>query len=192
MGGTIPRPVRRWTLLIVSHDSEAPRSFSVTERRVRAAAGAFAVLVLVAMVGVGTIIARVGRIATPPLAPAVAVTSPPAGEVVQLQSRVGELQNLIDSIDLVDDSLARLTGSSEPDSAILRRLMARLPALLSTQGTAVAAVAPDPATARATADSLLRHARGVTARLRALDSAARRVPANAPRADQVAGPPFDR
>lgn len=110
---TIPT-VRRWTLLVVSHDSEAPQSFPVTERALRAAGiGAVAVL-LVAMVGVGTIIARLGRLGGPP-APALAAERPAAPNpgVIRLEGRVDTLRAVVDSISALDDSLARVTASTD-------------------------------------------------------------------------------
>lgn len=106
--------MRRWTLLVVSHDSEAPQSFPVTERGLRAA-GIGAVLILaVAMVGVGTIIARLGRLGGSP-APATAAAQPQVSHpaVVQLEGRVDTLRAVVDSIAAFDDSLSRATASTD-------------------------------------------------------------------------------
>lgn len=125
--------MRRWTLLVVSHDSEAPQSFPVTERVLRAAGiGAVAVL-LVAMVGVGTIIARLGRLGGPP-APALAAEKPvpPHPRVVQLEGRVDTLRGVVDSIAALDDSLARVTASTDSLLDRARAVNARMLSLDST------------------------------------------------------------
>lgn len=125
--------MRRWTLLVVSHDSEAPQSYPVTERALRAAGlGAVAVL-LVAMVGVGTIIARLGRLGGPP-APALAAEkpAPPHPRVSQLEGRVDTLRAVVDSISALDDSLARVTASTDSLLDRARTVNARMLSLDST------------------------------------------------------------
>jgi hypothetical protein len=119
--------VRRWTLLVVSHDSEAPQSYPVTERVLRAAGvGAVAVL-LIAMVGVGTIIARLGRLGGPP-APTMAAAEPVPSHpgVLRLEGRVDTLRAVVDSITALDDSLVRATASTDTLLDRARTVNARL------------------------------------------------------------------
>ncbi len=159
--------MRRWTLLVVSHDAEAPQSFSVSERTVRVAAGGVAVVVLVAMVGLGTISARLRRLGDAEK-PKVTATSTPSPDphVGALRDRLGALRLTVDSIGAVDDSLTRLTGGTEADSTVLTRVGGRVPRLLRSGAPATAT--------QGRADSLLDHARLLHERLRTLDSTARR------------------
>lgn len=173
--------MRRWTVLVVSHDSEAPRSYSVTERALRVAAGAVMALVLVALIGLGTIIASVTR--KDPAAPTMAATgsfisTPP--ELDSLRRRVGQLRVMLDTVRGQDARLRRELGEPGLDSTtVLQRFLARLPRILRPSQKEASGLAPlDPAdTAAATraagaagrsADSLLAHADELAERMRKL------------------------
>lgn len=125
--------MRRWTLLVVSHDSEAPQSFPVTERGLRAAGVGVVLVLAVAMVGVGTIIARLGRLGgSPAPATAAALPQPPHPAVAQLEGRVDTLRAVVDSISALDDSLTRATASTDSLIDRARLVNQRLRSLDST------------------------------------------------------------
>ena len=52
---------RRWTVMVVPHGSDSPRSFSVSERAVRAGVYVGSVLALMTIIGLGSAIATTGR-----------------------------------------------------------------------------------------------------------------------------------
>ena len=60
--------MRRWTVLLVSHDSEAPRTYSVSERAIRVGVLLGIAVTLVAMIGLGTVIANLGSLNPRPAA----------------------------------------------------------------------------------------------------------------------------
>ena len=128
-----PRTVRRWTLLVVSHDREAPQSFPVTERTLRAAGVGIVLVLAVAMVGVGTIIARLGRLGGPPAPATASAGLPPSrAPLVELEGRVDTLRAVVDSMSALDDSLTRATASTDSLIDRARLVKERLHALDST------------------------------------------------------------
>lgn len=169
--------MRRWTLLVVSHDTQAPRTYSVSDRMLRIVCGVSITWLVVGMVGLGVIVAQVDRTATKLIAVATAPPKPPPNPVADtLQARLGTLRGVLDSLEQLDESLSIATRSNPADSVILARVEGALPPFLE----ATAAEGPR-ATASRTADTLLDHARSLSARWRVLDSAARTRPrGNAP------------
>ena len=53
---------RRWTVMVVPHGSDSPRSISVSVRALRAAGTAAGILGLVAMIGLGVVVSQVGSL----------------------------------------------------------------------------------------------------------------------------------
>lgn len=156
--------MRRWTILLIPHDTEQPRSYAVSERAVRRAVGGAAVLALTVIGGVAATayqVARRGGLARVAQADSAAASSDERA-VDSLRATVEALNGALDTIRATDAMLAQVAGVAPPDSATL----ARRAALERT---------------KASADSLLRGASAVAGRLGALADSARRrgvVPAN--------------
>ena len=51
---------RSWTLLVVPHGSDSPRTFTLTERALRIASGFAALVGIVAAIGIGVLVSTVG------------------------------------------------------------------------------------------------------------------------------------
>ncbi|HET7585505.1 MAG TPA: M23 family metallopeptidase [Gemmatimonadaceae bacterium] len=105
-------PQRRWTLLIVPESDHGSRSITISERALRWLLSSASVLALLALVGVGVLIAGVAR-------PAFLSRTPGAvgGGVVSAQ----EIQALHDTLDAIaarDEQIRLLAGLSDPDSAL--------------------------------------------------------------------------
>lgn len=174
--------MRRWTVLVVSHDSDAPRSYSITERAVRLAAAGALVVGLVALIGLGTIVASLGtrgEAKSHPMASAGSMV--PSPEVDSLRRKVGALQGLLDTIRTQDARLQREVGLTGLDTTkVLSRFFARLPRFLrGNAGTRPErarpidprdslAIARERQLASASADSLLSHAGTLAERLDAM------------------------
>ena len=90
---------RRWTVMVVPHGSDSPRSFSISERAVRAAAYTGSMLGLIALVGLGSAIASVGRtvsrIVRPAEANAMSQSAP--RDVSEVARRVASLRDTLDT-----------------------------------------------------------------------------------------------
>lgn len=144
--------MKRWTLLLIPHDTERPRSFAVSERSVRLMGSAVAVVVLAAVVGIGAITVLVSRrgersAGTRLAAERPGVLAPPSrAQVESLQATVDALTGTLDTIREADARLSALSGVPSADSGILR-------AHRAIQGS------------KASADSLLRQASTVAAGL---------------------------
>jgi biotin carboxyl carrier protein len=124
--------MRRWTVLLISHDSEAPRTYSVTERGLRVGALLGAAFVLVATIGVGTVIASVGSITPQPAARVTESTrSLPSPELRSLRGRVARLQGSLDTIRQQESKLRVAAGVPKTDSkTIVSRFLSLIPAFL--------------------------------------------------------------
>ncbi len=106
---------RRWTLMIVPHGSDSPRTIPVTERGVRTIAWVGGLLSLFFVGGVGYAVTQLGTPA------AIAVESENralSGELAYLQSRVKELQDTIGSIGKRDEQIRLLAGLPSVDSDV--------------------------------------------------------------------------
>jgi hypothetical protein len=159
--------VRRWTILVVPHDTDHPRSYAISERTLRRAVATAAVLVVVAVGGIGATAYQVARgrgTGWGELATESASASADTPAVDSLRATVESLHSALDTIRETEARLAQAAGVAPVDSATLARR------------AAIAAT-------RASADSLLRGATVVAGRLGALADSARRrgvVPANGP------------
>ena len=168
--------MRRWTLLLIPHDSESPKSISVTERAVRVFATAGVALALVALIGVGSVVAQLGHLRIPRSDGGAA--SP---KVQELRERVGALRGALDTLRREDARLRATVGAPRADTTtLLRRVLARLPWFLRDPRpapTTLPAVVAVPDTSRqvevatgtaVVADSLLAHAEDLAAGYRGI------------------------
>lgn len=196
--------MRRWTLLLVSHDSEAPRSYSISERTLRAGALLGVAFALVAMIGVGTVVARLGSLRPVPAARSLEreTASQVSSDVRNLRSRVARLNGVIDTIRQHESELRAAAGVPKTDSTFVKRFIARIPAFLKprharddaepqavgatssvTAAGALSAIDWSDTTATrkelhetsAGADSLASYAMGLAANLKELADGTRRV-----------------
>ncbi|MGQ0648347.1 MAG: hypothetical protein ACT4P7_12330 [Gemmatimonadaceae bacterium] len=172
--------MKRWTLLLISHDTASPRMFSVTDRALRLVAAVGAALMLVAVIGIGSLVAQLGDLRGRPAAlvaeEANGAISP---QVNELRERVGALQGMLDTINGEDARLRATVGEPQADtSTLLKRLVARLPRFLReavpTPPAALAVTERDTADRRqmagasAAADTMLAHAVGLAEQYRAI------------------------
>ena len=104
---------RRWTVMLIPHGSDSPRSFSVTERAVRVVAWAGAVFGLIAMIGVGSLIARLGSLGEPLVRPARGKDS---SALAAVAARVASLRDTIDQIKKREQQIRLLAGLPSIDS----------------------------------------------------------------------------
>ncbi len=103
--------LRRWTLLVVPHGSDSPRSFSISEKAVRRLAAVGTVLGLVAAMGVGVAISHL----------ALRMRGEDDGSLresmVGLQARLDSLDDTLQAITIRDSQIRLLAGLSS-DSAV--------------------------------------------------------------------------
>jgi murein DD-endopeptidase MepM/ murein hydrolase activator NlpD len=109
---------RRWTVMVVPHGSDSPRSFSISERVVRLALYAGAVLGLMAAIGLGTAIATTGRYISGAIRPteANAMSSRPR-DLSEVAKRVASLRDTLEVIRKREAQIRLLAGLPATDSA---------------------------------------------------------------------------
>lgn len=108
---------RRWTVMVVPHGSDSPRSFSVSERAVRAAAYIGSALGLMAIIGLGTAIATTGRYISGAIRPteANAMSSRPR-DLAEVAKRVASLRDTLNIIRKREAQIRLLAGLPATDS----------------------------------------------------------------------------
>src|SRR5215216_2707184 len=108
---------RRWTVMVVPHGSDSPRSFSISERAVRAGAYVGSVLALMALVGLGATIATTGRLISSAVRPteANAMSSKPR-DVAEVARRVASLRDTLNVIRKREAQIRLLAGLPATDS----------------------------------------------------------------------------
>ena len=108
---------RRWTVMLVPHGSDSPRSFSVSERAVRAGTYVGSILALMALIGFGTAVATTGRYVSMMIRPseANAMSSPPR-DVAEVARRVASLRDTLDVIRKREAQIRLLAGLPATDS----------------------------------------------------------------------------
>src|SRR6476659_3097857 len=91
---------RRWTVMVVPHGSDSPRSFSISERAVRAAIYTGSALGLMALIGVGASIATTSRFISSAIRPteANAMSSTRPRDFGEVAQRVASLRDTLDVI----------------------------------------------------------------------------------------------
>ena len=108
---------RRWTVMVVPHGSDSPRSFSVSERTVRASMYMGATLALIAIIGLGSAVASTGRYIShavrPTEANAMGTRPRDMGEVAR---RVASLRDTLDVIRKRESQIRLLAGLPAADS----------------------------------------------------------------------------
>lgn len=108
---------RSWTVMVVPHGSDSPRSFSVSERSLRAAVYAGATIALVAIIGVGSAIADAGRMISTALRPAEAnAMSTKPRDLAEVARRVASLRDTLDVIRKREAQIRLLAGLPAADS----------------------------------------------------------------------------
>jgi murein DD-endopeptidase MepM/ murein hydrolase activator NlpD len=109
---------RCWTVMVVPHGSDSPRSFAISERAVRAAAYAGSVLGLVAVVGLGSAIASAGRVISDLVGPAEAnaMASSTPRDVSEVARRVSSLRDTLEVIRKREAQIRLLAGLPATDS----------------------------------------------------------------------------
>src|SRR4030095_1980354 len=109
---------RRWTVMVVPHGSDSPRSYSIRERAVRLALYAAAMLGLMAAIGLGTAIATTGRYISGVIRPteANAMSSHPR-DLSEVAKRVASLRDTLDVIRKREAQIRLLAGLPAADSA---------------------------------------------------------------------------
>ena len=110
---------RRWTVMLVPHGSDSPRSFSVSERAVRAGAYIGSMLALMALIGFGTAVATTGRYVSMVIRPleANAMSSAPRN-VAEVARRVASLRDTLDVIRKREAQIRLLAGLPATDSGV--------------------------------------------------------------------------
>ena len=110
---------RRWTVMVVPHGSDSPRSFSVSERAVRAGMYVGSVLGLMAIVGLGSAIATTGRYVSAAIRPteANAMSSHPR-DVAEVARRVATLRDTLNMIRKREEQIRLLAGLPATDSGV--------------------------------------------------------------------------
>jgi murein DD-endopeptidase MepM/ murein hydrolase activator NlpD len=106
---------RRWTVMIVPHGSDSPRSFPVSERGVRVAMWVAGVLGLAFLTFGGYVVTQLG---TPAAIAAHSENQALTGELAYLQSKVKELQDTIESIGKRDEQIRLFAGLPSVDSEV--------------------------------------------------------------------------
>jgi len=108
---------RRWTVMVVPHGSDSPRSFSVSERAVRAGVYVGSVLGLMAVIGLGSAVATTGRYISSAVRPteANAMSSRPR-DVAEVAKRVASLRDTLNVIRKREAQIRLLAGLPATDS----------------------------------------------------------------------------
>lgn len=172
--------------MLIPHGSDAPRSIAFTERALHVATWLGVVVALVAMIGLGTIIARVGRLGTRS-ARAATLHSAPSSDLAALRDGVSRLNDVLDTIRRADVTLSVAAGITTADTAqLFERFLSHIPLPGLRRGAPSTSLplpgsAPtlDPLAAqvelqrsRIVADSLLDHASKVSERMGSLADSA--------------------
>lgn len=108
---------RRWTVMVVPHGSDSPRSFSVSERAVKSGIYVGSVLALMAIIGLGSAIATTGRYISSAVRPteANAMSSNPR-DVSEVAKRVASLRDTLAAIRKREQQIRLLAGLPATDS----------------------------------------------------------------------------
>ena len=109
---------RCWTVMVVPHGSDSPRSYSISDRAVRAALYVGAMLGLMAAIGLGTAIATTGRFISSAVRPteANAMSSHPR-DMSEVAKRMASLRDTLEVIRKREAQIRLLAGLPATDSA---------------------------------------------------------------------------
>ena len=108
---------RRWTVMVVPHGSDSPRSFSVSERTVRASMYTGAALALIALIGLGSAVASTSRYISHVVRPAEAnAMGTRPRDMSEVARRVASLRDTLDVIRKREAQIRLLAGLPAADS----------------------------------------------------------------------------
>jgi hypothetical protein len=106
---------RSWTLLVVPHGSDSPRTFTLTERTLRVASGIAAVVGIVAAIGIGVLVSTIGM---PTSRIAQRENRLLSQELIDLKVRLRHLEDTLDVIGKHDERVRLLAGLPAVDSQV--------------------------------------------------------------------------
>jgi hypothetical protein len=106
---------RSWTLLVVPHGSDSPRTFTLTERALRIGSGFAAVIGIVAAIGIGVLVSTVGM---PTSRIAQRENRLLSQELIDLKIRLRHLEDTLDVIGKHDEHVRLLAGLPAVDSQV--------------------------------------------------------------------------
>ena len=106
---------RSWTLLVVPHGSDSPRTFTLTERALRIASGFAAVVGIIAAIGIGVLVSTVGM---PTSRIAQRENKLLSQELIDLKLRLRHLEDTLDVIGKHDERVRLLAGLPPVDSQV--------------------------------------------------------------------------
>ena len=114
---------RRWTVMVVPHGSDSPRSFSVSERTVRASMYTGTALALIALIGLGSAVASTGRFISHAVRPTEANAM--AARPSEVARRVASLRDTLDVIRKREAQIRLLAGLPATDSGSQAEMLSR-------------------------------------------------------------------
>jgi biotin carboxyl carrier protein len=106
---------RSWTLLVVPHGSDSPRTFTLTERALRIGSGIAAVVGIVAAIGIGVLVSTIGM---PTSRIAQRENRLLSQELIDLKIRLRHIEDTLDVIAKHDERVRLLAGLPAVDSQV--------------------------------------------------------------------------
>ena len=107
---------RRWTVMVIPHDSDAPRSVAVTERTLRNLKAGASFVGLACVVGMGTIVSTLADFRPPGLMPPTASAATPPAELLAMRTRLATLRDTLEVIRTREAQIRALAGLPSSDS----------------------------------------------------------------------------
>jgi murein DD-endopeptidase MepM/ murein hydrolase activator NlpD len=105
---------RSWTVVVVPHGSDAPRTLEITERGVRRL-----LIAVGSVVGLGLIVAACLAVRLSNLPMFASLMTPADRQLGELRTRMAELRDTIVIIDKRNEQIRLLAGLPNPDSALV-------------------------------------------------------------------------
>jgi hypothetical protein len=106
---------RSWTLLVVPHGSDSPRTFTLTERALRIGSGIAAVIGIVAAIGIGVLVSTIGM---PTSRIAQRENRLLSQELIDLKLRLRHIEDTLNVIAKHDERVRLLAGLPAVDSQV--------------------------------------------------------------------------
>jgi hypothetical protein len=106
---------RRWTLLVVPHGSDSPRTFTLTERALRIGSAFAALVGIVAAIGIGVLVSTIGM---PTSRIAQRENRLLSQELIDLKIRLRHLEDTLEVIGKHDERVRLLAGLPAVDSQV--------------------------------------------------------------------------
>jgi murein DD-endopeptidase MepM/ murein hydrolase activator NlpD len=106
---------RRWTLLVVPHGSDSPRTFTLTERALRIGSGFAALVGIIAAIGLGVLVSTIGM---PTSRIAQRENRLLSQELIDLKIRLRHLEDTLEVIGKHDERVRLLAGLPAVDSQV--------------------------------------------------------------------------